>query len=245
VHGVEHQRRVVVQKGEKSANHGLISAVVELHLRLNYSIARAYSQLKRFGTDIPGPQPSVTTEHTFRWHRRSVQVPCDSADPHRRHSLPTRLSNLAGPLKKEKPPVSFSGVGASTGALCQSPTARERARRQQRGGEVRDVAQSCGPLVLPRGRTSPNVISPRTATREMLPNFAKFGYSGDEFWGADGQSLPTTIAHSVDPKICLSLHSTAPHLRMLRARYSGTDSVGDRYDDGVTAAVVAPRVFCA
>ena len=152
MHGVEHQRRVVVQKGEKSANHGLISAVVELHLRLNYSIARAYSQLKRFGTDIPGPQPSVTTEHTFRWHRRSVQVPCDSADPHRRHSLPTRLSNLAGPLKKEKPPVSFSGVGASTGALCQSPTARERARRQQRGEEVRDgTIPMHGAHALPRG----------------------------------------------------------------------------------------------
>jgi hypothetical protein len=205
VHGVEHQRRVVVQKGEKSANHGLISAVVELHLRLNYSIARAYSQLKRFGTDIPGPQPSVTTEHTFRCHRRSVQVPCDSADPHRRHSLPTRLSNLAGPLKKEKPPVSFSGVGASTGALCQSPTARERARRQQRGGEVREDAQSpcmvtlsCGRLVLPRGTTTPDRDLSAHCDEKMLPNFAKFGYSDDDFWVAHGQSLPTTTAHSVD-----------------------------------------------
>jgi hypothetical protein len=39
---VEHQHRVVVQKGKRSAHHGLVSAV-GLHLRLKYSITRTYS----------------------------------------------------------------------------------------------------------------------------------------------------------------------------------------------------------
>ena len=44
----------------------------------------------------------------------------------------------------------------------------------------------------------------------------------------------------------LSLHSTAARLRMLRARYSGTDSVGDRCDCGVTVPSLRPaaRAHC-
>ena len=75
VHGVEHRhQRVVVLEGAISANHGLISAVVELHLCLNYSNRwRRVLTLKRYGTDIPGPQPSLTTEHIFQCRRRSAQ----------------------------------------------------------------------------------------------------------------------------------------------------------------------------
>ena len=74
------RQRVVVQKDKRSAHHGLVSAVVELHLRLNYSIARAYSQLTRC-LPMSRAQTELNDRTPFRCHRRSVQISCDSFDP--------------------------------------------------------------------------------------------------------------------------------------------------------------------
>jgi hypothetical protein len=75
------------------------------------------------------------------------------------------------------------------------------------------------------------VISPRTATKEMLPNVAKFGYDdGFEVHGAGSHDISHVSRTLVDPRKNPSLHSTALHLRMLRARYSGTDSVVEMFE---------------
>ena len=89
VHVVEHRRRrVVVQKGEISANHGLISVVVELNLRFNYYILAPWSNVETAWYR----HSMATTELNDSTHIPMPPalgpVPCGSVAPQRRHGLP-------------------------------------------------------------------------------------------------------------------------------------------------------------
>ena len=68
------------------------------------------------------------------------------------------------------------------------------------------------------GTTTPDRDLSVHPGREMLPNVAKFGYGDDDFWGRKRSRDSFSMTALLWTKKSLSLHSTAPHLRMLRAR---------------------------
>ncbi len=78
----------------------------------------------------------------------------------------------------------------------------------------------------------------------MLPNFAGFGYGGDEIGVQPVRVIQLRPRALWTQNFVCRITALRPPLRMLRARYSGTASVVDMLEKRISAVVV-PRVFCA